>query len=158
MSAAAPSQASPVSQFAGTLVDILDRVEYRRVNPDDLNDPISDAVRATLDGHISLSRALANRGQFPAIDSLNSVSRLMRQLVPEDDLTTVKQVLKALSVYHSSRDLIDVRAYRPGVTPELDQAVRWAPHLERFLAQAPGAAVSRAQAMQQLRALLTRER
>jgi flagellum-specific ATP synthase len=67
-------------------------------------------------------------------------------------------VLKALSVYHSSRDLIDVGAYRAGVNPELDQAVRWAPHLERFLAQAPGAAVSRAQAMQQLRALLTRER
>jgi flagellum-specific ATP synthase len=128
------------------------------VEGDDLNDPISDAVRATLDGHISLSRALANRGQFPAIDSLNSVSRLVRQLVPEEDLATARQVLKALSVYHASRDLIDVGAYRTGVNPELDQAVRWAPHLDRFLGQLPGATVRRSEAMQQLRALLTRER
>lgn len=128
------------------------------VEGDDLNDPISDAVRATLDGHISLSRALANRGQFPAIDSLNSVSRLIRQLVSDDDLTATKQVLKALSVYHASRDLIDVGAYRAGVNPELDQAVRWMPQLERFLAQSPGVSVPRTQAMQQLRALLTRDR
>jgi flagellum-specific ATP synthase len=128
------------------------------VEGDDLNDPISDAVRATLDGHISLSRALANRGQFPAIDSLNSVSRLVSQLVPEEDLATARQVLKALSVYHASRDLIDVGAYRAGVNPELDQAVRWAPHLDRFLGQLPGATVRRSEAMQQLRALLARER
>jgi flagellum-specific ATP synthase len=128
------------------------------VEGDDLNDPISDTVRSILDGHISLSRHMANRGQFPAIDSLNSVSRLARQLLSEEDLATVKQVLKALSVYHASRDLIDIGAYRAGVNAELDQAVRWAPHLDRFLAQAPGISVSRAQAMQQLRSLLTRER
>jgi flagellum-specific ATP synthase len=128
------------------------------VEGDDLNDPISDAVRSILDGHISLSRALANRGQFPAIDSLNSVSRLIRQLVPEDDLTAVRQALKALSVYHASRDLIDVGAYRAGINAELDQAVRWMPHLDRFLAQASGAKASRAQGMQQLRSVLSRER
>jgi flagellum-specific ATP synthase len=128
------------------------------VEGDDLNDPISDAVRAILDGHISLSRSLANRGQFPAIDNLNSISRLMRQLVSEEDLTAVRQVLKALSVYEASRDLIDVGAYRAGNNAELDQAVRWAPHLDRFLAQSPGITVARVQAMQQLKDLLRRER
>jgi flagellum-specific ATP synthase len=128
------------------------------VEGDDLNDPISDAVRATLDGHISLARNLANAGRFPAIDTLNSVSRLVRQLVPDEDLTTIKQALRALSLHHASRDLIEVGAYRAGVNPELDQAVRWMPRLESFLAQPPGVATPRKQAMQQLRAVLTQER
>lgn len=128
------------------------------VEGDDLNDPISDTVRSILDGHISLARNLANRGQLPAIDSLNSVSRLARQLVTEEDLATIRQVLKALSVYDASRDLIDVGAYRAGLNADLDQAVRWAPHLDRFLAQSPGVSVSRSQAMQQLRLLLVKER
>jgi flagellum-specific ATP synthase len=128
------------------------------VEGDDLNDPISDAVRATLDGHISLSRTLANAGQFPAIDTLNSVSRLVRQLVPEEDLATIKQTLRALSLYQASRDLIEVGAYRAGVNPELDQAVRWMPQIEAFLTQSPTVATPRGQAMTQLRSLLARER
>ena len=127
------------------------------VEGDDLNDPIADAVRSTLDGHISLSRALASRGQYPAIDSLNSISRLMRQLVSKEDLATAGQALKALSLYEASRDLIDVGAYRAGNNLELDQAVRWMPHLDRFLTQPPGVATARPQAMQQLRELLARE-
>jgi flagellum-specific ATP synthase len=128
------------------------------VEGDDLNDPIADSVRAILDGHIALSRELAQRGQLPAIDCLNSVSRLLRHLASAEDLATVAQVLKALSVYNSSRDLIDVGAYRAGGNPELDQAVRWAHHLDRFLAQPAGASVSRSEALQQLRALMARER
>jgi flagellum-specific ATP synthase len=128
------------------------------VEGDDLNDPIADAVRSILDGHISLSRALANRGHYPAVDPLNSVSRLIRDLASDDDLANVRQVLKVLSVYEASRDLIDVGAYRAGINPDLDQAIRLAPQLERFLTQAPRTAVSRTQAMQQLRALLAKEK
>ena len=124
------------------------------VEGDDLNDPIADAVRSILDGHIALSRDLAQRGQLPAIDCLSSVSRLLRQLCNSADAETAAQVLKALSVYNASRDLIEVGAYRPGVNAELDQAVRLAPHLDRFLAQPPGVVVSRHEAMQQLRAVM----
>lgn len=89
---------------------------------------------------------------------MNSVSRLIRQLVPEEEQATVRQVLKALSVYQASRDLIDVGAYRTGLNPELDQAVRWMPHLERFLAQPPTVMATRAQGLQQLRQILSKER
>ena len=84
----------------------------------------------------------------------SSVSRLLRQLCNSADAETAAQVLKALSVYNASRDLIEVGAYRPGVNAELDQAVRLAPHLDRFLAQPPGVAVSRHEAIQQLRAVM----
>jgi flagellum-specific ATP synthase len=128
------------------------------VEGDDLNDPIADAVRAILDGHIVLSRELAQRGQLPAIDCLSSVSRLLRQLCSAEDTQTASQVLKALSIYQGSRDLIDVGAYRPGVNSELDRAVRLAPHLDRFLTQLPGVAVSRKEAMQQLHTVMGREK
>jgi flagellum-specific ATP synthase len=124
------------------------------VEGDDINDPIADAVRAILDGHLTLSRTLANRGHLPAIETLSSVSRLVRQLVGEDDLAVTRQVLKLLSVYHTSRDLIDVGAYRAGSNPELDQAVRLAGPLEQFQTQPPGVSVRRPQAMQQLRAIV----
>jgi len=143
-----------ISESGGSLTAIYTVL----VEGDDLNDPVSDAVRATLDGHISLSRTLANAGRFPAIDTLNSVSRLVRQLVPGEDLATLQQTLRALSLYQASRDLIDVGAYRAGVNPDLDQAVRWMPRLESFLTQAPGVMTPRKQAMQQLRSLLQQER
>ncbi len=124
------------------------------VEGDDVNDPISDAVRSILDGHLALSRALANRGQLPAIDTLGSVSRLIRQLVNEDELGVARQVLRLLSVYQSSRDLIDVGAYRSGTNPELDRAIRIVPALEQFMTQPPGLAVRRQPALQQLRGIL----
>lgn len=127
------------------------------VESDDLNDPIADAVRSILDGHIVLSRELAQRGQLPAIDCLNSVSRLLRQLATTEEVAIVTQALKALSVYSASRDLIEVGAYRAGSNPELDQAVRWVPHLDRFLSQPAGVRVSRREAVQQLRAVMVRE-
>jgi flagellum-specific ATP synthase len=127
------------------------------VEGDDINDPISDAVRSILDGHLSLSRALASRGQLPAIDTSNSVSRLIRQLVHEDDLGVARQVLKLLSVYQASRDLIDVGAYRTGTNPELDRAVRIAPALDQFMTQPPGVSVRRQPALQQLRSILGRD-
>jgi len=125
---------------------------------DDLNDPVADAVRSILDGHISLSRSLASRGHYPAIDALTSVSRLLPHLVTEADQGLIRQVLKVLSVYQGSRDLIDVGAYRTGINPDLDQAIRLMPGLERFLTQGPRVRVPAAQAMQQLHTLMNKEK
>jgi flagellum-specific ATP synthase len=125
---------------------------------DDLNDPVADAVRSILDGHISLSRTLAGRGHFPAIDTLTSVSRLLPSLAPEADLALIRQVLKVLSIYQASRDLIDVGAYRSGINPDLDQAIRLMPGLERFLTQSPRTSTPAGQALQQLRTLMAKEK
>jgi flagellum-specific ATP synthase len=125
---------------------------------DDLNDPVADAVRSILDGHISLSRTLAGRGHFPAIDTLTSVSRLLPSLASEADLALVRQVLKVLSIYQASRDLIDVGAYRSGINPDLDQAIRLMPGLERFLTQSPRTSAPAGQALLQLRTLMAKEK
>lgn len=107
------------------------------VEGDDLNEPVADSVRAILDGHIVLSRHEANRGHFPAIDPLTSVSRLLPDLLAEDELASVKAAIRLLSAYHNSKDLVDVGAYRPGNNLELDRALRILPALETFLTQAP---------------------
>jgi flagellum-specific ATP synthase len=128
------------------------------VEGDDMSDPIADTVRAILDGHIVLARALANRAHYPAIDILGSVSRLMPELLTEEGLAVAKQVVKMLSVYQASKDLIDVGAYRAGVNPELDNAIRYMPDLDNFLTQGPRDSVVRDAALQQLNALLAKRK
>jgi len=127
------------------------------VEGDDLNDPVADSVRAILDGHIVLARKLVNRGHYPAIDVLASVSRLISDLATNEDLETVKQAVRLLSVYQASKDLIDVGAYRAGVNPELDHAMRVIPDLEKFLTQGPREPVARDAAMRQLRGILSKK-
>jgi flagellum-specific ATP synthase len=124
------------------------------VEGDDLNDPISDAVRAILDGHVVLSRTLANRGHFPAIDILASVSRLVSDVAAEGDLGLIKRTIRLLSSYQASKDLVDVGAYRAGVNPELDQAIRIMPELEGFLVQGPREPVARKAALEQLQGIV----
>ncbi len=124
------------------------------VEGDDLNDPIADAVRAILDGHVVLARNLAHRGHFPAIDVLASVSRLVPDLASATDLALIKQTVRLLSVYQTSKDLVDVGAYRAGVNPELDQAIRIMPELESFLVQGPREPVARLAAMEQLHRII----
>jgi len=126
------------------------------VEGDDMSEPVADSVRAILDGHIVLARNVANRGHYPAIDILSSVSRLMTDLASEDELAVVKRAIRALSVYQSSKDLIDVGAYRAGANPELDAAIRIMPELEMFLAQQPRDTVTRADAIRQLAAVLSK--
>jgi len=121
-----------------------------------MSEPVADSVRAILDGHIVLARNVANRGHYPAIDILSSVSRLMTDLASEDELAVVKRAIRALSVYQSSKDLIDVGAYRAGANPELDAAIRIMPELEMFLAQQPRDTVTRADAIRQLAAVLSK--
>lgn len=121
---------------------------------DDLNDPIGDSVRAILDGHIVLSRRFANKGHYPAIDLLNSISRLLPQLATSEEVKLVQQAVKVLSVYHEAKDLIDVGAYRAGTNPEVDRAIRLIPALEPFLKQEPRMPAARDKAMFELRQLL----
>ncbi|MGE5645106.1 MAG: FliI/YscN family ATPase [Acidobacteriota bacterium] len=105
------------------------------VEGDDMNDPIADAVRATLDGHIVLSRALAAQGHYPAIDILNSVSRLSSALGTDAQRAAARRVREALACYHQSEDLINLGAYTAGSNAKLDAAIRARPELLEFLRQ-----------------------
>ncbi len=128
------------------------------VEGDDLNDPIADALRAILDGHIVLSRELANQGHYPAIDVLASTSRVMPHLINRDEHELVERTIGYLSTYARSKDMIEIGAYRPGVNAELDRAVERHPALDQFLRQDMGEAFSRDQAIQQLRAAIGMKR
>lgn len=105
------------------------------VEGDDFNEPICDAVRGILDGHIILSRALAARNHYPAIDVLNSVSRVMPALVTREHLRLAAGARKYLATYEKARDLINIGAYVAGTDPEIDTAIRVMPDLTAFLQQ-----------------------
>lgn len=108
------------------------------VEQDDMNDPIADAVRSILDGHVVLSRELATQNQYPAIDVLESVSRLMRDLCAADQLELAGQVREALALYRRNQDLINIGAYPAGSNAAIDQAIRLHEPLKRFLRQSTG--------------------
>jgi flagellum-specific ATP synthase len=124
------------------------------VEADDIDDPVSDSVRAIVDGHIALDRGIASRGRYPAIDLAHSVSRLLTDLASKEEQALVRRVLKLLSVHAASRELVEVGAYRAGSNPELDTALKLLPALEEFLSQDAGTRTSRADALRQLRAVL----
>jgi flagellum-specific ATP synthase len=110
------------------------------VEGDDLNEPISDTVRGILDGHIVLARTLADRGHYPAIDVLASVSRLMPSLVTPDHRALASEVRELLAAYESARDLIDIGAYVHGTNPTVDRALSLMPEIRRFPATETGGA------------------
>ena len=103
------------------------------VDGDDFNEPIADAVRGILDGHIVLSRDLAAQNHFPAIDILGSVSRLMPYLIDEDHKEKAAQVRELLSTYRESEDLINIGAYVRGSNPRVDRAIAYRDRLRKFL-------------------------
>lgn len=103
------------------------------VDGDDFNEPVADAVRGYLDGHVVLSRAVASRGLFPAVDVLASISRLMPRLVSAEHQEAARGVRTLLAHYEEHRDLIQVGAYRPGSDRLLDLAVDQRAELERWL-------------------------
>jgi flagellum-specific ATP synthase len=103
---------------------------------DDQQDPIADSARAILDGHIVLSRRLAEAGHYPAIDVEASISRAMTELIPHEQYRKVQRFKQLLSTYQRNRDLVSVGAYVKGSDPLLDQAIRDYPALEAFLHQA----------------------
>lgn len=108
------------------------------VEGDDMNEPVADHMRAILDGHVVLSRELADRGQLPAVDVLRSVSRLAGRLATPMEQAMAREVRAMLSAYERSRDLISMGAYQRGHDPMLDAAVKFLPEIERILRQHPG--------------------
>jgi flagellum-specific ATP synthase len=105
------------------------------VEGDDMNEPVADAVRGLLDGHIVLSRALAARGHYPAVDVLQSVSRLASRLVTPEHAAAAERVRTILATHAEAEDLLDVGAYRPGSTPAIDHALAWIDPVRAFLRQ-----------------------
>ena len=93
------------------------------VEGDDFNEPISDAVRSILDGHVTLSRRLAARNQYPAIDVLDSISRLMYDVCPSEDMELAAAVRQIMSVYTEAEDLINIGAYVKGTSESIDNAI-----------------------------------
>ena len=124
------------------------------VEGDDHNDPIADAARAILDGHIVLSRQLADAGQYPAVDIEASISRLAPQVTSGDHQKLTQNFKRNYSLFQQNRDLISVGAYQPGSDPSIDHAITLQPRLMSFLAQDMNQSVSFDQSYSQLLDLL----
>ncbi len=105
------------------------------VDGDDFNDPIPDAVRAILDGHINLSRSLAAKSHFPAIDVSSSISRVMHDIVNDEHKQLASTIRLLLGVYQENYDYIQIGSYQPGTNPTLDAAIGMMPAIETFLKQ-----------------------
>jgi len=105
------------------------------VEGDDMDEPVADSVRGILDGHLVLSRKIAQRAQYPAVDVLASISRLAVKVAPADVRKATDYLRRMLAVYTEAEDLINVGAYVRGTNPEIDEAVRLMPVLRSFLTQ-----------------------
>jgi flagellum-specific ATP synthase len=106
------------------------------VEGDDLTEPVADTVRSIVDGHIVLSRDLATRGHYPAVDILRSVSRVMNDIVQDKHLEAARKIQAMSAVYEEARDLINIGAYVAGNNPEIDTAIRHIDAINGFLKQA----------------------
>lgn len=125
------------------------------VEGDDLSDPVADAVRAALDGHIVLSRELAERGHYPAIDVPRSISRVMPSIVSQAHMALAGQTRETLAAYREVADLVTIGAYRAGSVPRLDAALAQMPRLEAFLRQSTNAGASTEDLLSELQAVFT---
>lgn len=123
------------------------------VDGDDFNEPISDAVRGILDGHIVLSRELAARNHYPAIDVLNSTSRLMPYVTDKEHQDMAGRLRELVSAYRESEDLINIGAYVRGSNPRVDRAIDYRERINAFLRQDMNESVSWEQSMEALKAL-----
>ncbi|PKF79076.1 flagellum-specific ATP synthase FliI [Vibrio sp. vnigr-6D03] len=121
---------------------------------DDLQDPIADASRAILDGHIVLSRELADAGHYPAIDVEKSVSRVMPQITTDEHMMMAKAVRQVLSVCRKNQDLVSIGAYKPGTDPAIDTAFTLKPKLDEYAQQGMGEAVPYEMCVNMLRSIL----
>ena len=121
---------------------------------DDTQDPIVDIARASLDGQVMLSRKLADAAHYPAIDLNGSISRVMQNLLPADDLKLANRVRRLWSLYQQNQDLISVGAYEMGSNPEIDQAIALRQKLDLFLVQDMHAEVDHQTTRQSIRELL----
>lgn len=126
------------------------------VDGDDMNEPIADTVRGILDGHFVLDRALANKGQYPAVNILKSVSRVMNNIVQPEHVRAAEHLREALSTYINSEDLINIGAYKKGSSVEIDNAINLYPSIISFLKQGTQEKVSFQESVQQLSNLVRR--
>ena len=125
------------------------------VEGDDVNEPISDTVRGILDGHIVLSRTLAMRNHYPAIDVLASISRLMNEIVDGEHMEMANKIRNIMSVYYSNYDLINIGAYKSGTNKELDQAISMIDSINSLLTQGIDESYSYQQTIGLMRQLLS---
>ncbi|WP_294427954.1 FliI/YscN family ATPase [uncultured Treponema sp.] len=105
------------------------------VDGDDMDEPITDKVRGTLDGHIVLSRDLANQRHYPAVDVLKSISRLSRRVSGKQTLKAVTKISRLVAIYEDNRDMISAGVYQKGANPEIDLSIDKHPAIEEFLCQ-----------------------
>jgi flagellum-specific ATP synthase len=156
-----PSQKGYTPSVFGLLPKICERAgNFRKgsitgfftvlVEGDDFNEPICDAVRAILDGHIVLSRRLAAAGQYPAIDVLESVSRLSTAVSTREQGEAARRIREAMALYRQSEDLIQLGAYVSGANPKLDASIRARDQLLQFLRQDSGVKSARDETIRQL--------
>jgi flagellum-specific ATP synthase len=124
------------------------------VEGDDHNEPVADAVRAILDGHIVMERQIAERGRYPAINVLKSVSRTMPRAADPAYLPLLARTRQVMATYADMEELIRLGAYRPGSSAEVDEAIRLHRPLEEFLAQNKDEATSLEQGYQRLEQIL----
>jgi flagellum-specific ATP synthase len=124
------------------------------VDGDDHNEPIADAVRGILDGHIVMQRSIAERGRYPAINVLRSVSRTMPKSADPAYLPIITRARQVMATYADMEELIRLGAYRPGSSAEVDEAIRFHRPLEDFLAQMKEESTSLGQGYQRLEQIL----
>ncbi len=124
------------------------------VDGDDFNEPIADAVRSILDGHIVLTRDLADQGHFPAIDVLRSISRLRSDICSKDDVHAGHGITRHMSTFRKVEDMINIGAYAPGSNADIDAAIAKMPHINNFLRQEVDTPQSLDQSLQAMRMLI----
>ena len=125
------------------------------VEGDDVQDPVADAARAILDGHIVLSRRIAESGRYPAVDIEASISRVMSSVADDEHLGWAQRFRRIYASYSQHRDLISVGAYRRGSDAEVDRAITLYPKMERFLEQSAETSVDFGGSLAQLKSLLS---
>ncbi|MBF0497343.1 MAG: FliI/YscN family ATPase, partial [Deltaproteobacteria bacterium] len=139
-----------VSEGGGSITGIYTVL----VEGDDFNEPISDAARAILDGHIMLTREMAARNHYPAIDVLSSVSRVMSDVVTPEQKQAAGRLLNILATYRRSEDLINIGAYVKGSNPAIDHAISMIDRINNFLIQSVNEKVTFDQCVNDLRTLV----
>jgi flagellum-specific ATP synthase len=125
------------------------------VEGDDMTEPVADAVRSILDGHIVLSRRLASAGHYPAVDVLESVSRVMPAITSEDHRRTVHRIVDMMATYREAEDLINIGAYVKGSNPRIDEALQTWDHIREFLRQRADERAEYTESLRRVMALIT---
>jgi flagellum-specific ATP synthase len=126
------------------------------VEGDDLSDPVADSARSILDGHIVLSRDLANKGHYPSVDVLKSVSRLKTTIAKGDKLIQINKIIELMSVFNDSEDLINIGAYSKGSNPNVDTAIQFMPIINQLLRQGIEETTDLAETIQVIEAIFSK--